>query len=342
MLLACLLFSLGTADSATWTGLESNQWRVNGNWDPDTQFPDTQISGAPTEAVFGDFGTTALTVTQSARTDLAHLLVNADAQADLTINIGAHSLWSDVTISGASVGLNTVTLVANPLRISAAAVTYDVGAGKTLVTDYIYRNTGGNSRVMDFIGGGTVEYTQSQLGLASSANTPFANDVRVTSATWAITPGTGTEITKYVAENNPGRSGSIRINANGILAMDVGPNGDWFNVVLTGDSTVGTGNTGDPYQGNWLITEDGATLAINKTVGFQQNTWYTLFRNVNAPDFNFQLTGLDVGETADFRLFEYNSGFYDYQVMVIPEPTTASLLLGLSAIGLALRRRRLR
>ncbi|MBC2602678.1 hypothetical protein [Puniceicoccus vermicola] len=324
----CFFFFAGgqlTAESYLWTGAADTNWNNTANWSP---------SGVPNGnsdiSQFGDFGESPLTVGISGSSPRSYmyfgdLSVTSAAQADLTFNAPNDSVVNNITLASGG-GYSTVMLTgSNRLRQSSLSMTYDIGLGKRLVTTQSFTSTGGNAREIDKIGGGTFDFQGDSIGIAWGDNDNRSSSISISEGTMAFHEGVGQTVS-YVSSATAGRQPTLTIGSQGTLVMDVGTGGDLIEYVrATGLATT------EAYSLDWLVVEEGASLDLNPIAGFSEDNWYSLFRNLSsAPEHEFDVIGLEPGQTASFRLNEYDPGLYDYQVMVtsIPESSQISFIFG--------------
>ena len=127
-----VFLSMGSAHAATydWTGATNSSFTTGSNWSQNSwdQWSDYRIGGTPTNTsltIDGYFGIGSLTLQSGLTTDI---VINSIPGANPVI-MGTDQAGSSALIS---IAADSKNLTINGVYMSSTAVTWDVGAGRTL------------------------------------------------------------------------------------------------------------------------------------------------------------------------------------------------------------------
>ncbi|MEY4244100.1 MAG: toxins and related Ca2+-binding domain, partial [Verrucomicrobiota bacterium] len=244
-----VFLSMGAAHAATydWTGAANNNFTDGGNWVGGiwSQWDDYRFVGTPTNpsiSINGYFGIGSLTLQSGLTTDI---VINSTNAQPLIMHTGI----ANSGLALISIDANSSNLTLNGEYIAGSAVTWDVGAGRSLTL---------NGPLNDWSGNGTASLVKNGAGTAVLTG---ANGY-----TGATTVNNG--ILQVSTQNGLASSSAITIASGAALSMTAASN-NTLNVntalTLNGGTLSAGGGSAVTHYGNFHLGNSGSISVGNDT-----------------------------------------------------------------------------
>ena len=255
------LLKISTAQAATfdWTGNASENFTEAGNWSQGSweQWNDYRFGGTPTRAtatIDGYFGMNSIILASGLTSDI---VINSSASNPVIMGIGVNSNPSALI----SIASDSRDLTINGAYIAASAVTWDVGAGRTLTLNGALNNWF-NPTALIKDGAGTATLTQAS---------GYTGTTTINGGTLQIGNGGsgGSLYTPSVANGNLTFGSSAAIVNNGALVYNIAGGSVHVNRDISGTGTVSvTGDQAVHFADGTNITTNGSqTYSASATSG---------------------------------------------------------------------------
>jgi autotransporter-associated beta strand protein len=240
------LLKISPAQAATfdWTGNASENFTEAGNWSQGSwdQWNDYRFSGTPTRSsttLNTYFGMNSIILASGLTSDI---VINSSDANPLIMGIGVNGNPSALI----SIASDSRNLTINGQYISTSAVTWDVGAGRTLTLNGALNNWF-NPAALIKNGAGTATLTQ--MGNYTGATTVNGGTLNLADGDWV----TGQPW------NGSGATGTITVGAGATLSTSAGVTQIKNGLVLNGGTVSSRGNTygfGNDTWGNLVLSSD--------------------------------------------------------------------------------------
>lgn len=240
------LLKISTAHAATfdWTGNFSENFTEAGNWSQGSweQWNDYRFGGTPTRSSMTlntYFGINSIILASGLTSDI---VINSSDTNPLIMGIGVNGNPSALI----SIASDSRDLTINGQYIAASAVTWDVGAGRTLTLNGALNNWFSPSALIKN-GAGTATLTQ--MGNYTGGTTVNGGTLNLADADWV----TGQPW------NGSGATGTITVGAGATLSTSAGVTQIKNGLVLNGGTVSSRGNTygfGNDTWGNLVLSSD--------------------------------------------------------------------------------------
>jgi autotransporter-associated beta strand protein len=247
--------AMGSAHAATydWTGATNSNFTEASNWSQNawTQWDDYRFGGTPTNAtvtINGYFGIGSLTLQSGLTTDI---VINSSNAQPIIMN----TAYSNSGQAAISIAADSSNLTINGEYVAGSAVTWDVGAGRTLTMNGPLNNWANQPNVASLVKNGAGTATLTQKSNYSGGTTVNGGILSLADGDW---------MTGGFYSGGGGANGAIIVGSGATLSLSAGVTGIQNGLTLNGGTVSSRGLTYSNYRNLLLesnITAGGAATS---------------------------------------------------------------------------------